>query len=197
MLSPVKSFRRPKPEIGEDMKAAPFWIEGPWRGRLAILPRPRGGDWLEDEARAWRVEGIDAVVSTLTSDEIAELDLAEEAELCQASGVEFIAFPVEDRGLPSSSTAAAELARRLEERLAKGKNVAIHCRQGVGRSALIAACVLVAAGVEAETAWAKVRAARGCPVPDTAEQRAWVIRLAGNRKAFEENTHDLARAGGK
>jgi protein-tyrosine phosphatase len=112
------------------------------------------------------------------SDEIDELDLAEEAKLCLANGVEFIAFPVEDRMLPSSSTAAAELARRLEEKLAKGKTVAIHCRQGVGRSALIAACVLVAAGVEAETAWAKVRTARGCPVPDTAEQRAWVVRLA-------------------
>jgi protein-tyrosine phosphatase len=174
----VKSFRTPKPEIGEDMKAAHYWIEGPWPGRLAILPRPRGGDWLGDEVRAWRSAGIDAVVSTLTSDEIAELDLSEEAALCQANGVEWIAFPVEDRGLPSSFTAAAELARRLEEKLAKRKIVAIHCRQGVGRSALIAACVLVAAGVEPETAWAKVRAARGCPVPDTAEQRAWVVRLA-------------------
>ena len=159
------------------MKAAPYWIEAPWPGRLAILPRPRGGDWLEDEVRAWRSAGIDAVVSTLTSDEIAELDLAEEAELCQANGVEFVAFPVEDRGLPSSITAAAELVRRLEEELAKGKNIAIHCRQGVGRSAVIAASVLMAAGVEAETAWVRVKKARGCPVPDTAEQRAWVARF--------------------
>jgi len=165
------------------MKAAPYWIKGPWPGRLAILPRPRGGDWLEDEVRAWRLAGIDAVVSTLTSDEIAELDLSEEAELCQANGVECIAFPVEDRGLPSPSTAAAELARRLEEKLAKGKTIAIHCRQGVGRSAVIAASVLVAAGVEAEAAWAKVRKARGCPVPDTAEQRSWVVRFAGTLPA--------------
>jgi protein-tyrosine phosphatase len=160
------------------MKAVPYWIEGPWPGRLAVLPRPRGGDWLEEEVRAWRFAGIDAVVSTLTSDEIVELALSEEAELCLVNGVEWIAFPVEDRMLPSSSTEAAELARGLEEKLAKGKNVAIHCRQGVGRSALIAACVLVAAGVEAEAAWEKVKAARGCPVPDTAEQRAWVVRLA-------------------
>jgi protein-tyrosine phosphatase len=160
------------------MTATPYWIAGPGPGRLAILPRPRGGDWLVDEVRAWRLAGIDLVVSTLTSDEVAELDLAEEAELCQANGVEWTAFPVEDRMLPSSSTEAAELARGLEEKLAKGKNVAIHCRQGVGRSALIAACVLVAAGVEAEVAWEKVKAARGCPVPDTADQRAWVVRLA-------------------
>jgi protein-tyrosine phosphatase len=160
------------------MKATPYWIEGPWPGRLAILPRPRGGDWLEDEVCAWRLAGIDVVVSTLTSDEIAELDLAEEAELCRANGVEFVVFSVEDRGLPSSFAAVTELVRHLEEKLAKGKTIAVHCRQGVGRSALMAASVLVAAGVEAETAWAKVRAARGCPVPDTAEQHAWVVRLA-------------------
>ena len=183
----MKSFQKPKPEIGEDMKAAPYWIEGPWPGRLAILPRPRGGDWLEDEVRAWRSAGINTVVSTLTSDEIAELDLGEEAELCQANGVEWIAFPVEDRGLPSP-TGAAELVGRLEGKLAKGKGIAIHCRQGVGRSALIAASVLIAAGVEAEAAWRKVSAARGCPVPDTAETTQGV-----GRPLREDSTGGFAR----
>ena len=32
-----------------------YWIPGPWLGRLAIMPRPRGGDWLEDEIRSWRM----------------------------------------------------------------------------------------------------------------------------------------------
>ena len=31
-----------------------FWITGPWRGRLAIATRPRGGEWLGDEIRGWR-----------------------------------------------------------------------------------------------------------------------------------------------
>ncbi len=33
------------------------WIEGPWPGRLAISPRPRGGEWLKDEIRAWSQSG--------------------------------------------------------------------------------------------------------------------------------------------
>jgi hypothetical protein len=31
--------------------------------RLAIMPRPRAGDWLEDEAISWRRQGLDTVVS--------------------------------------------------------------------------------------------------------------------------------------
>ena len=160
------------------MKAIPYWIQGPWPGRLAILPRPRGGDWLEDEVRAWRAAGIDVVVSTLTDEEIAELDLSAEAVLSRANGVEFIAFPVTDRGTPPSVPAAVELARRMEEELTKGKNVAVHCRQGVGRSALVAASALVVAGIDPETAWARIRLVCGCTVPDTQEQRAWVVRLS-------------------
>ena len=42
-----------------------YWIAGPWQGRLGIVPRPRGADWLDDETRAWRDVGIDMVVSLL------------------------------------------------------------------------------------------------------------------------------------
>src|SRR5262245_56487867 len=119
------------------MRTDLYWIEGPWHGRLAIMPRPRGGDWLEDEIAAWRRAGVDIVVSALTKAEVAELDLAEEAPLCSANGIEFVGFPIADRGVPDPAT-AAELVHRLDQKLASGKRVAIHCRQGVGRSALLA-----------------------------------------------------------
>lgn len=38
-------------------------VNGPWAGKLALAPRPRGGDWLEDELACWRQEGVDEVVS--------------------------------------------------------------------------------------------------------------------------------------
>ena len=55
-----------------------FWIPGSWPGRLAIAARPRGGDWLEDEANGWRSAGIDMVVSRLGSEEAAQLNLIDE-----------------------------------------------------------------------------------------------------------------------
>lgn len=50
-------------------------IPGPWTGQLAILARPRGGDWLEDEIRGWRSSGIEMVVSLLELEEQDELGL--------------------------------------------------------------------------------------------------------------------------
>jgi protein-tyrosine phosphatase len=120
------------------------------------------------------------VVSTLTSEEITELDLAEEMALCKAQGMEYLAFPITDRGVPPSVQTTAGLLHQLEGKLAEGKSVGIHCRQGIGRSASLAACLLVMAGVDHETAFQRVGAARGCPVPETADQREWVARFSRN-----------------
>ncbi len=160
------------------MKTELYWIDGSWPGKLAIVPRPRGGDWLEDEVQAWRQAGLDVMVSLLTREEGTDLDLAQEAELSQARGIQFIGFPIPDRSVPLSRRATLELLRELHQFLVKGKNVGLHCRQGIGRSAVIAACLLVFLGIEPEAAFQHISVARGCAIPETAEQREWVIVFA-------------------
>lgn len=112
------------------------------------MPRPRGGDWLEDEVRAWRGAGVDVIVSLLTSDEIAELELVHEAQLCEANGIRFLSLPIVDYGVPASRTDTLDFVKKLDSALAEGKRVAIHCRGGIGRAALIAACLLVLFGID-------------------------------------------------
>jgi len=168
------------------MQTTLYWIDGPWPGRLAIVPRPRGGDWLEDEVRAWRAAGLQIVVSLLTPEEAAEFDLQQQALRCRDCSVEFISFPIPDRGTPASRDAVAALVQDLEQALTAGKNVALHCRQGIGRSALLAACLLVSAGLDADAAFRRIRAARGCPVPDTMEQQEWVRAFAAQPLAVRE-----------
>src|ERR671919_1670502 len=73
------SWSRRDLKAEESMQATVFWIAAPWRGRLGILPRPRGGDWLGDEIAAWRAAGIDTVVSLLEAEEEAQLVLEGEA----------------------------------------------------------------------------------------------------------------------
>jgi len=160
------------------MRTELYWIEGVWPGRLAIMPRPRGGDWLEDEVHAWRTAGVDVVVSLLQADEVADLVLVGEEELCRVNQIEFVSFPIVDRGVPEQSQAVSLLVARLAEYLTGGKNVAVHCRQGIGRAALVCAATLVWLGIDAETAMQQVGAARGCSVPETPEQRLWMMDFA-------------------
>ena len=142
------------------------------------MPRPRGGDWLEDEIRSLKSSGVDAVVSLLERAEIEELGITEERALCEAKGISFLSFPIPDRDVPPSGREALDFAGSVSNLLRSGKSVVIHCRQGVGRSALIAACVMMVGGVRVDEAFEKIEAARGCPVPDTPEQRKWVAHLA-------------------
>ena len=159
------------------MKADLFWIPGPWRGRLAIATRPRGGDWLDDEVRAWRQADLDVIVSLLENDENDQLDLLGERQATEAHALRFISFPIPDRGIPVSVHEAASLIGTISDQLNAGKNVAVHCRQGIGRSGLIAAGALIAAGTSPDEAMQIVSSARGIVVPETPEQRRWTERL--------------------
>ncbi len=154
-----------------------FWIPGPWRGRLAVATRPRGGDWLEDEANGWRRADLDVVVSLLENEEAAQLELVREGDVAKSKGIQFISFPIPDRGVPGSMPAALSLLRRIAAALEQGKNVAVHCRQGIGRSGSIAAGVLVTSGVGVEKAIEIVSTARGQTVPETSAQLEWIHHL--------------------
>jgi len=147
-------------------------------GKLSIMAHPRGGDWLEDEVKGWTDAGVRAVVSLLTRPEIVELNLTDEPELCRARGLEYFSLPIIDRAVPDSSKAALELLQPLAKYLVEGKHVAVHCRMGIGRSALIAASLLVLSGYQPERAFELIQQVRGRPVPDTEEQRQWVENFA-------------------
>jgi protein-tyrosine phosphatase len=127
------------------------------------------------EVGEWKDAGIDVVVSLLERDEVVELGLQREADLCRSSGIEFICLPIPDRGLPESRRAASEIARSLAAGLLGGRSIAIHRRAGIGRSSVMAACALICFGIEAGTALRLIAAARGLTVPDTDEQRDWVL----------------------
>ncbi len=162
------------------IKADIYWIPGLRSGRLAIMPRPRAGDWIDDELTAWKTAGIDVVVSLLTHGEVLELSLQEEPSICNRLGIEFISYPIPDMQVPASIPATIALIKDIDNRLKAGKAVAIHCRGGIGRSGLVASCVLVWSGETIENAFERISNARGLPVPETDEQRRWVKRLLVN-----------------
>jgi len=100
-----------------------------------------------------------------------------ERQAAEGQAVSFISFAIPDRGVPASTAAAIEVVGRIATELSSGHNVAVHCRQGIGRSGLIAAGVLMSSGFRAEQAMEAVSSARGISVPETPEQRRWLEEL--------------------
>lgn len=160
------------------MRINVYWIGNLAFGRLGVMPRPRGGDWLVDEISSLKQLEVDAVVSLLESHEIDELDIADEARLCCEQNIEFFSFPIVDRSVPASLSEFSCFAKKVASLLHKNKSIVIHCRQGVGRAGLLAACVLVLNGNSTEEALLRISQARGCEVPETEEQKAFVLEFA-------------------
>ena len=118
------------------------------------------------------------MLSLLTADEERDLDLRDEAVEVGRQRMEFRSFPIADRQVPRSEAPLAEELERVCRTLSSGNNVLVHCRQGIGRSGLVAACLLVKKGMSPGAAVQAVSAARGLPVPETTEQRDWIDHYA-------------------
>jgi protein-tyrosine phosphatase len=140
---------------------------------------------LADDIAQLRGEGFDLIVSLLTPEETHDLGLDLEKDLSRKHGLEFSNVPIVDMGVPDSMEETLVVLNRLERALSGGCNVAVHCRQGIGRSGLLAAALLVVSGLEPDTAVQRVSAARGLDIPETREQKEWVIKLA---REFAEPT---------
>lgn len=155
------------------------WVQGIAPHRVALMPRPRGGEWLADEVAAWRAAGIASVVSLLEPSEVRELELSTERGLCGDMGLTFRSLPIPDRGTPASARELSALVDDLYEELQQGKAIAIHCRAGIGRTGLMAGCLLHKLGVPFQDVFHLLSRSRGVSVPDTEAQVEWVRRFAG------------------
>jgi protein-tyrosine phosphatase len=155
------------------MESEIYWIRDIEPLRLALMPRPRGGEWLEDEISSWKRSGVGVVVSLLHRYEAEELLLLEEELQCVSNGIEYRSFPIRDRSTPESTSAFLALADELAVLVKQGSSVAVHCRAGIGRSALLAGFVLLRLGVAANDVFPVLSRARGLAVPDTSSQIEW------------------------
>jgi protein-tyrosine phosphatase len=149
-----------------------FWIADTG---LAIVLRPRGDDWLENDLQRIHMAGIQTIVSTIETSEARELGLAEEGRTVERLGMRFISYPLQDRSVPSRREDFTEFVLKLGRRLQSGEKIGVHCQGCIGRSTVVTASILIKLGWAAERALDEIEKARGCSVPDTEEQRDWII----------------------
>jgi len=153
-----------------------YWVDGPGSAKLVLAPRPRGADWLAAEIAVWKKAGIGAVLSLLTPEEERDLGLRNERKETAALGLGFWSLPIEDRQVPDSETRFTAASSKVDAALSAGTNVLVHCRQGVGRTGLVAVCLLKKNGMSLSAAIEDISTTRGVAVPETVGQREWLQR---------------------
>jgi protein-tyrosine phosphatase len=155
-----------------------FWIpipDKPDKKLVAIVLRPRGGEWLEDELIRMKEGGIETLVSMLEAEEAQELGLTEEGPIAKKVGLNFFSYPIKDRNLPENLTNFSKFIDTIIQNIKNATAVGIHCRGSIGRATITTACVLIKLGCTPITALEFIECARGCFVPDTQEQREWIL----------------------
>jgi len=152
-----------------------FWIPGNPRPPLAIVLCPRGGRELPDEIREFERGGIDTLVSLLEEEQVEMLSLEDEGKIAGTLGMQFIFHPMPDHSLPTDEAAFRAFAEGIANRLRDGERVGIHCWGSIGRATMAAACSLIHLGWDPHATLVAIEKARGCAVPDTAEQEEWIL----------------------
>jgi protein-tyrosine phosphatase len=138
---------------------------------LAAMPgRYRHIDRDLAEAETYEI----SIVVCLTPLKEIEAKSVRYAEALEAGSMPFEvrSHPIQDFGHPTDAEAFAALVVDVTVALRDGERVMIHCAGGIGRTGLVASCVLRALGVEYEAAVATVRAA-GSHTENT-QQKAFV-----------------------
>jgi protein-tyrosine phosphatase len=152
-----------------------FWIANNRVPPLAVVLCPYGGDGLWNQVLELKNGGIHTLVSLLGKAEASMLDLDQEGQLAEQFGMQFLSFPIPDTHVPPDPAAFDRFVADLAGRLRAGEHIGVHCRGSVGRATVTAACTLIHLGWSPNAALNAIEAARGCPIPDTREQEAWIL----------------------
>lgn len=134
------------------------------------MARPRGGEWLELEVNELLKNELTCLISALETSEIQTLGLEQELDLSKSKGIQFEWFPIPDMGVPSSKIKYLELVLRLSHKVKAKEKIIIHCRQGIGRTSIIAAGILMNLGYSLNESIDLISNTRGVRVPESDTQ---------------------------
>jgi protein-tyrosine phosphatase len=143
-------------------------------GSLTMMPKPPGGEQLPSYIEYLNHRNIHLVVSLLQFDEINSYLLVNEGSVCKDYGIDFINFPIKDHDVPQFFLPFNQLIEKLVADGRSGKNIAIHCYAGIGRTGMTAASMLIKMGEQVDSALITLSKARGLRVPETIGQISWL-----------------------
>ncbi len=137
---------------------------------------------LDLDMGAMKRAGVTRLVCLLEDTEFGLLGLDDYPEVAAAAGLPFIRLPIPLHAIPGDGTAGGPtreaLVRLVSEvvvALDSGDHVVVHCRGGLGRTGLVAGCVLRAIGYGPAAALTALATARGDGCPETVAQRDAIL----------------------
>ncbi|MCD0156718.1 cyclin-dependent kinase inhibitor 3 family protein [Deinococcus sp. 14RED07] len=167
------------------------WIPtGLWPGRLGLTfaPGKKGGSVyqpgvthdrdLTDDMRTLAQGGANVIAPLLEDHEFPMLGLEDYHDAADTFGLEVAPYPIPDGHAPHDPRDFAAYIDELMTYLLNGRSVVVHCRGGLGRAGLSAACLLVQAGLDADDAIALVRETRSPHAIETPQQEQFIHDFA-------------------
>lgn len=146
---------------------------------ISIGPCPKGNEDLEKDIQELSGYGISMIVSLITYTESVQLALSTEADVCKSHSIEFMNFPIMDKGICGFGQ-FVDFIELLYGRTQELNSILIHCQHGIGRSGMIALGLMLRDGKDLEESIMQVSAVRGYDVPQSLAQR----RLLGAYHKF-------------
>ena len=157
------------------------WLETPseWRVGLTFAPGKRGPStegarWERDLHADLDVlvgKAVRTIACLVHNHELVEWGIADLPAAAAARGIELLHRPIRDVSVPTLDD-ARNLVRELFAR--RDEPILIHCIGGLGRTGVIAGCLLRALDVAPDEALRRLVVARGKRCPETPEQRHFV-----------------------
>lgn len=141
----------------------PAWTLPLASGALVLTPCPGTQQVpLDESLNQLKDAGVAALVTLLSDEELQQCGLSHFAEAVKNAGFDWFQLPVPDDDVPSQpfETVWQHSEPRIQQHLASGSSVAVHCKGGSGRTGLIAARLMLAQGVGAAEAIARIRELR-------------------------------------
>ena len=147
----------------------------PGRIGLTLAPGKKDDAWerdlVADVARLRETYDTSVLVSLVGDAELELLGIPDLDWVARSRGVRVCQLPVVDGGVPENGSDVVGLVRMALATAEVGDTVVVHCRGGLGRSGLFAACCLIALGHDPASAIHRVRATRPGAVETLAQER--------------------------
>ena len=157
-----------------------YWV---LPGRLLAGEYPGGLTPEQTQVRVARLleAGVNSFIDLTQPGEV------EPYEAALPVSIDYLRKPIRDHGTPMVPEQMAEILGCLRAALREGRRVYLHCRAGIGRTGMVAGCLLVEQGLSGDDALTELnrlwrqsaRASQWPAVPETEEQIAYVRHWSG------------------